>query len=496
MRKQDQLVALIQSLTQGEKKHFMQHCRASGSGKSYLKLYELLLRRSSYDTDELCRLLKKTKAGLANEKKYLQSNLVNSLLQYHSNHPQLVPLNKVAEARLLMERNLPEMAVTALKQGIKASIEDYQPIAWHAHGLMLTLYSDPFMSFNEGAEAAKMHLQAMQQLATHIQLATDFELLNEKVFNAYHHRRLDTTAIHKKETRELLTHRLLLSDYDSFQLQSYKYSLQSLLYARLGDVNANVEVNRKNIQLYERQDKIDAIGYWNSIANLTQAIIVKANAAEYAAWMEKLGSKYYRKLPLDAEYISKMLEQHKNIFNSGAYFRFLYMGHIPANGIKAFAVQLLKSYKTEKELVPAYHFVSLVYKAAACSLVVNEPGSTIQLVSRLLNETSENVNSGSLKYARMIFMMAHAQVGNSLLLPSLQQSFINFYSKAGAANSEEIKFVRTLDALAKTTTKRERRAWFESMNTYLFAKKRDMYVQRMLAGLPIKQWIQANAKTA
>lgn len=87
MRKQDQLTDLIHSLTQGEKKYFMQRSRAGNGSKSYLKLYELLLGTPSYKPEEVSRQLGKTKTSLANEKKYLEKNILASLREYHDSHP-------------------------------------------------------------------------------------------------------------------------------------------------------------------------------------------------------------------------------------------------------------------------------------------------------------------------------------------------------------------------------------------------------------------------
>lgn len=491
MRKQDQLVALIHSLSQGEKKHFVQRSKAGESSRSYLKLYELLLKTGEYNADELCRVLGKSKTTLANEKKYLQKNLLNALLQYHQEHPHLAALNRIAEATILMERNLPAMAISSLKQGIKVATEgNFLPIAWHGHGLMLTMCSDPFMSFDEGKKEGRKHLNAMERLAEHIKLSTSFELLSEIIFSAYHHRRLDITHDEKKETRALLAHPLLNADYETFQFLNYKYSLQVLLYARLKDTAANLLTNQKIIALYEAQPQIDAVGYWNAIANLTQAVILAGNPSTYAAWMEKLESRYYKKLPVDDAYITRMLEQHKSVFNSGAYFRFLYAGNVPITAIRSFIAHITKHYQAEKKRVPSYHFTSLIYKTAACSLALNDPHSAIEIINKLLNEEEGNSNPGSLRYIRLLFMMAHAQLGNALLLPGLQQSLMNRDKKS--VTPAELDFIRSLGNLARCASKKQKQQWFQSITKRLNSRKND-FTQHLLEAIPIRQWSEANS---
>ncbi len=118
MRKQDQLTALIRSLTQGEKKYFMQRSRTGTGSKSYVKLYKLLLGSHTYNPQEISLRLKKNKAGLANEKKYLEKNILASLREYHDNHPQLSILNRIAEGILLMEKNLPLQATASVQRAV------------------------------------------------------------------------------------------------------------------------------------------------------------------------------------------------------------------------------------------------------------------------------------------------------------------------------------------------------------------------------------------
>lgn len=487
MRKQDQLLSLIHSLSQGEKKFFVQRAKATEGGKSYLKLYELLLRKETYDADELCRLLNKNKASLANEKLYLQKQLVNALLQYNSEHPQIAALNRLAEATLLTERNLPQMATSAVKAGIKiCHTSNAYPLAWHAHGLMLTLCGDPFMSFSEGAKEAEEQLRAMQKLADDMQLVTQFELLNQQVFRAYYTRRLDTTAGNRAETKRLLAHPLLNREYEQFQFLSYKYSLQALLYARLQDVQSGIRVNRQNVALFESLPQIDALGYWNALANLTQSIILSGEVKVYKEWMAKLETRYYHQLPVDARQVDEMLAKYYFIFNSGLFYNSLSVGEPQAVEIRNFAMQVIKQATAIKKRITPYHFASVIYKTSACCLAIGDANMAIDLLNMLLNEYSENVNPGSYKYCRVLFIMAHAQLGNAQLVTSLTQAFLNTKYKH-AHEESEINFVRRVQLLANCTTSKSRKAWCTQMITHLESHAKAN--RQLVKTIPVVQWL-------
>jgi hypothetical protein len=85
----------------------------------------------------------------------------------------------------------------------------------------------------------------------------------------------------------------------------------------MGNIEANIEANRKLVALLEMQPKINAIAYWSAIANLTQSIIAGGNKQEYDTWMSRLQSRYYQELPVDADYVEQLLNQYKNVFSVG-----------------------------------------------------------------------------------------------------------------------------------------------------------------------------------
>lgn len=493
MRKQDQVIALISSLTQGEKKYFVQRSRIGGGNKSYLKLYELLSRKDIYNTAELCRLLKKTKPALANEKKYLEKNLLAALREYHDNHPQLKTLNGIAEGILLMERNLPQYASSSVSRALKAATElNSWPLAWQANSLMLTLCSDPFMSYADSENQSKKYLKEMQSVAENIKLITDFELFSESVYAAYSQRPADITELHRRQTKKLLNHPLLKINYNSAQLLSYKYSLQSLLFARLGDYVSNVDTNRKILALYETSSQIDKMGHWTAVANLTQSLIMAGNRMEYNLWMQKLRSRYYSKLPVDGRYIDSMVKQFRSVFDSGAYFRFLANGEVSPETVQVFTRRVIRNYTAERNVVTPFHFVSLVYKTAACCLLIGDINDCVFLLRKLFDETSDSVNPIAIKNARILFLMVHAQMGNAVLFPSILQSFLSFAGKNRAISEAELLFVKQLALLAGTQSKKDRIAWYKQAEERLSQKRLNSDTKRLLEAIPVRKWVQIN----
>lgn len=490
MRKQDHIILLIKSLSQGEKKYFVQRNKSGEHAKSYLKLYELLSVKESYHPDELCRQLKKDKAGLANEKKYLEKQLLAALREYHEAHPHIAALNKIAEGVLLMERNLDELAKTSLANSIKlSSASGLLPLEWHANGLTLTLCGHPFSAAQQTKKVAEHHLNQMQKLASQIKLFTDFEWLNNEVFAAYEKRKVDITEKHRSETQKLLQHKLLQSDYDYYLFASYKFSLQSLLHSRMGNVRASIDANSALVELLEVQPKIDAIAYWSAIANLTQSIITSGKKQEYDVWMQKLQSRYYKKLPVDAEYIDQLLGRHKNIFQSGVLFYQLFKREIPIEEIRTFTKKFLKGVKKEKENTPAFHFASTLYKTAACALIVGDTDDCINLLNILLNDTETQINTTANKNARILFIIAHIQQQNFQLVPSLVQSALHYLKRLNEEYPTEQTILRQFELATKIHTERDYKNWVSDLKKTIMKIEEHPENSKLLNLIPFNSWL-------
>ncbi len=488
MRKQDRILSLIKSLNQGEKKYFVQRNQSGGRTKGYIRLYELLLTKESYDPDALCKQLGKDKTGLANEKKYLEKQLLSALREYHEYHPQIAALNRIAEGVLLMERNLNELAEASLSNSIqRSSTSGLLPLECQANWLMLTLYGHPFPS---SPKKAQYHLEQLQQLTKQLKLTADFEWLNSEVFRAYEKRTVDTTDKQRNETLRLLNHRLLRKDYDYFLFASYKFSLQSLLYSRMGNIEANIGANKKLVTLLEIQPKIDAIAYWSAIANLTQSIIAGGNKQEYDVWMLRLQTQYYQELPVDADYVEQLLNQYKNVFWSGVLFRQLFRGEVLKDEVHELTSMLLADIEEEKQNTPQFHYTSTFYKAAACSLIAGDVDNCVELLNILLNDAETQINGMANKNARLLFIMAHIQKQNITLLPSLVTSMSRHLKKSNEDSAAEFVLLKQLEDRVNAHSQRSFKKWLSEFKHALKELEQQNNGKKLLNIIPVGAWIK------
>ena len=107
MRKQDQLLELIASLTASEKRYFKVFCKTQTGSKSYVALFDELENSKTYDAKLLAKKLNISTSTLANDKDYLQEVLLRSLRLYHENNSiESSLLVEYMEANLLYKKGL------------------------------------------------------------------------------------------------------------------------------------------------------------------------------------------------------------------------------------------------------------------------------------------------------------------------------------------------------------------------------------------------------
>lgn len=113
MRKQDQLLELIGTLTASEKRYFKVFCKTQTGNKNYVALFNELEHSSTYDAKQLAQKMKVTTSTLANDKEYLQEVLLRSLRLFHE-HSSIENTLQVEfiEANLLFKKGLIAYSLT------------------------------------------------------------------------------------------------------------------------------------------------------------------------------------------------------------------------------------------------------------------------------------------------------------------------------------------------------------------------------------------------
>ncbi len=90
MRKQDQLSALIASLSKSEKRYFKLQASLHSGDKTFTHLFDELAKGSNYEPDKLSKKLKISKPLLGHAKKYLEKVVLSSLRLYEQDNNLMI----------------------------------------------------------------------------------------------------------------------------------------------------------------------------------------------------------------------------------------------------------------------------------------------------------------------------------------------------------------------------------------------------------------------
>lgn len=491
MRKQDHIISLISSLTPAEKKYFIQSARANGKEPDYLRLYEELLTSTQYDADVLSQKLGKKKTDLANEKKYLEKVLMKSLRDMNAERPHIQPMNSLADAVLLIDRGLYNQASVSLKRTIEQSKKMSLPhLEWFAHGLMLTICSEPNISTNQTQSISAHHLAALNNCAKHISTTSAMEQLSFQVFDAYDTRHYDNSEEERQETRALIAHPLLTIDHEDEEIQFQKFNLLTLLYSRLRDEEATVDVTTRWVNMVETRSYIEPNEYVTALSCHAQALIATRNAEKISAWIDRLQSRHYLQLPVNADRMDALLTRYLYWHVSGAHYALLITGKTLKDKNLRFIDQFLAEWQTVKASLTANHLITATCQTASCALVLGRAEDCERLLNLLFNEIGMEVHPYRWGQARILLAMTLFSEGHFKLFPSAVKNAVYYLKKRKLYGRVERVVLSHFDRLPNEPTQEELVSWLKHFRAEMETLAQEIPALSTVEHLPYRPWAE------
>ncbi len=164
MRKQDNLLHLIKTLSASEKRYFKLFCKTQTEGKRYLNLFNALEKTAIYDAKLIAEKLKTTPAALANDKEYLQEVLFRNLRLFHENSSLETKLqNDFMNMHLLHQKGLVQYAEILAKKLLEKAVKnELYLIAANTTRILSFIYKD----LRQFDKVKAINLQEMELLET------------------------------------------------------------------------------------------------------------------------------------------------------------------------------------------------------------------------------------------------------------------------------------------------------------------------------------------
>jgi len=448
VRKQDNLIQLIHSLTPSEKKHFRQYIAEGETGKDYAKLFDTLQKADHYDAEALSRELKKSKKNLADDKEYLQEILLRSLNNFHAQTMYKARVfNGIIETNILAAKGLVHFAlahIRKIKKGMLTGDEDilyYQALALEAN--LVSAITPGGLKENEWAKKTGDELVSrleagalnnrMVSLSSRIQdLSADIKYIENKAV--------------QKEARQLMEEATRLAKGKKLPSRIYMnyHNLLSQYYFFLGvDTRLAMQNVRKVIERYESETKdfkqFYAYLYCDCYTDLLQCVFELREYNEVGHCIEKLKE-------IAAQKISRQVQirAERRIFHFSVLLR-------TATGEHEKALKFIEAnIAAYKELTSTDEDLALVELLKAINLFhLQRYDEALSVLLPLLSSDAPSQLPETRISARALNLMIQYEIGNLASLPNYLRAAQRFFTNEGLMTREVTIFLKLMRHLHK-----------------------------------------------
>lgn len=446
MRKQDQLVQLISTMSASEKRYFKLFCNIQSGEKKYLRLFHLLENATQYDTKWLCKEANLNPQQLTAEKHYLNQVLLKSLKSYADDFSETNSLySQKEQARMLYMRRLyiPALDLTE-KLIVKAmEIELHDSISE-----LLAIKINCLASLSRYKEVEEVVLQHKKNAAI-LQEYVEIKALRTKAMAFEMERKinsLDSSFIKQP----------LLKDIN--KLQSLKAKLLWLdlhicYYNVTADSKKSLEVSLKQEALYKKYPQ----------AKYVEPAMLLAHYSRLASIYENKGE------DKKALAIVAQVEEAINDPNLQAgkerkiYFQH-YIGILKARALQKMGrnnealLQCETLYKLRQSKQPNDQFF-IIFQYAVTLLHCGKPAEARDRINELL-QLKTNARQDAIPFVRFMFIMAQLDLNSYATLPSQIRATKVWFERNRVVHEEIDLFLKHALAIAKTPLNR-RAEWLK-----------------------------------
>ncbi len=463
MKPKDDLFLLIKSMSKTEKGYFTKFAQMHGgtADGNYLKLYHFIEGMESYDEAELKKSIegKKLAKHLSVSKNYLFKFILRALSSFHrDNIPELQIYHLLAEERILRARRLPV--------SLENQISKAQAIARH-FGETQFIPLTNWIKYDQNTRHAfsSYSQEEYEEWKTDF-LTTGEHQLQEMQFGIFFMdvlRARSTFEVYKKTLDEIVKHRLLQKDPIHLSIKSRVtyWGIWDRYHKVYGKIKEHAEANQAVVSILEQQpaEFMDKYAHLliNTMASLCAARIREKNEAAARETIAKLKTiDISQQLGLDR--LKSRCETEcelnclKSFWKPGAFREFE----------SKVSKTIEFSYATEVPLNQG----AIRFMLGVGLMMDDAPDRAIDYFNWLLNDRTFAVFD-YYPYSWYWAILAHNEMGNKALLPSLISSTQNSSKKRLATRPAEKDLIKNLKGLAKAKTTIQELAVFTTMQNEL-----------------------------
>lgn len=488
----EQLFFLIQSLTKSEKRYFYQFAQrhVKGQRNNYLKLFEAISKQKSYDERALKKLFKKEKfvAYFPVAKRYLYQQITESLHQFHlAGSAKASARRNLDIVEILLEKKLYQQAQKLLER-TKAKIKQYEFTSLMPDCLRLERLTWDRGFYNSAdKDAPKIWKEAMKNSLETIFQETEFAFFNSMI-SRWHFQKV--TLSQKEEQNEMHSLVKVFQDKSRPTLGSkidFFRAMSTYNFMEARHAEAYI-YNHKLLHLFEQNTILMERYPQKYLSILNNFLIDNQQLRKYQeleTGLQKLKSlptqKAFKRIPsisLKVFELSTLLEL--NSFIAQQLFEKALL-ELPAieKGINTYKSKISKHY----QLTFSY-LIGLLY-------FENQQFNKCQIwLTDLLQDKSKNILEELFRFANLLYLLTHYELGHFELLRHLILSVKRKHSQMNQLFQTEVLLFRLLQDLSNSASRQEKRQHYKKFKQALEPLQSNPEERRVFNYFNWMRWVE------
>jgi tetratricopeptide (TPR) repeat protein len=497
MRKQDQLLSLVNSLTPSEKRYFKLYNNIQPGSKKYDRLFNELAKREHYDATLICKNLKVTKSQLANDKKYLEKVLIKALRSFNDKTSLSIELNNaLIDIEVLQRKGQREMCMAIINNAKKICNEDI--FATH---MLLLLYWEKELNNNlpnvDDRHSARERIRLLEKkFIEKTDNSSECGLLRSKVHLIMSRLGSFVDEQSEQELRELLKNPLLtnVTGAKSFGAKLDLYATKAAAYATLHQWNEGYHCLKEWCAVIESKPgfTVKQPGYYSQVlTGLVTMCILNEKFGEAVSNIKKIELipqlKGVKLSEADAMLIRRHIMEQKMVVQT-------FSNNYP-QGISYFN-KTLGEVGSDKKIWTPRLFTYFYFCGAFCYFHKGQFEESLKNLRIIINESDIQKPDEGMIYTYMLHLMTQYELRAFEVIPYQLKALSGFAKRVKFKSRTLDAFLKLFTALSKSGNAESHHSHFkqyENIFTQLAKAPRDRDLQ---VSIGIQNWLSGKIQSS
>ncbi|MFN4256357.1 MAG: hypothetical protein ACK4Q5_15255 [Saprospiraceae bacterium] len=484
----DKLFRLVKSLTPAEKRYFKIFIKNKTERESkYARLFDLVDAATEFDDEKLKTKIYKSQPADGKKypelKAYLYDLVLKSLQSFDEQHTVEARLNHLLQGvAALFKRGLYDDCRELLQKAAKIARQyevfgqQLEIVRWEKQ-LAYTRMDVDFLQ----KELERLNFEesrALEQLQNMAQYRQSFFQVYTTIRSEALHRGVDKMARLRAQVGQpifndpdaALSHRARVLYYRTLNLYHYASLEQEQFY----------ETGKKLIELIESQPHFLRENLSDYIASLSNLILSCGLLRRYDEVRECL-EKLQNLTPITEDDRRKI---HRQYFTN-KFALCIYTGDFEEGR------QEMERHLREAGLMDAHETASFFFQYFCICFGCGDFGRALDFLNEWLRQPRTVERADLQSVARVLSLIIHYEMGNTMLLESVLRSTTRYLQKKNRLEALELRFVQFMSELVRTPAGRERAAVFQRAKDDLHQLSEQHEAKAVLDTFDLVAWVES-----